>query len=74
MPKFELVAKVNLPLSGGMKIEKGQTFEVNLPFGHLPFDSIDSKKQVTKILDLQGFDIKGHESFLSGAYFNFKKI
>lgn len=57
-----------------MKIEKGQTFIVNLPFGHLPFDSIDSKNRVTKILELQGFDIKGHESILSGGYFDFKKI
>lgn len=43
-------------------------FEVNLPFGHMPFDSIDSKSRVTKILELQGFDIKGHESILSGGF------
>lgn len=57
-----------------MKIEKGQTFIVNLPFGHLPFDSIDSKNRVTKILELQGFDIKGHENILSGGFFDFKKM
>ena len=74
MPKFELTAKMNLPLSGGMKIERGETFEINLPFGRLPFDSIDSKSRVSKILELQGFDIKGHESYLSGGYFDFKKM
>lgn len=74
MSTFILTSKVNIPLNGGMKIEKGQTFILNLPFGHLPFDSIDSKNRVTKILELQGFDIKGHESILSGGYFDFKKI
>lgn len=64
-----------MPLKGGMKIEKGQTFEVNLPFGvATPFGSIESKAAVQKILGLQNFDIKGHESYLSGGYFNFKKI
>lgn len=74
MSTFLLTAKVNIPLSGGMKIEKGQVFEVNLPFGHIPFDSIDSKSRVTRILELEGFDIKGHESILSGGFFDFKKI
>lgn len=74
MSTFLLTAKVNIPLSGGMKIEKGQVFEVNLPFGHIPFDSIDSKSRVARILELEGFDIKGHESILSGGFFDFKKI
>ncbi len=74
MSTFLLTAKVNIPLSGGMKIEKGQTFEVNLPFGKIPFDSIDSKSRVTRILELEGFDIKGHESILSGGFFDFKRI
>lgn len=74
MSTFLLTAKVNIPLSGGMKIEKGQVFEVNLPFGHIPFDSIDSKSRVTRILELEGFDIKGHESILSGGFFDYKKI
>ena len=74
MSKFILTAKVNMPLSGGMKIEKGNTFEVNLPFGQLPFTSIDNKARVNHILNLNGFDLKGHESYLSGAYFDFKKV
>lgn len=74
MSTFLLTAKVNIPLSGGMKIEKGQVFEVNLPFGHIPFDSIDSKSRVTRILELEGLDIKGHESILSGGFFDYKKI
>ena len=74
MSKFILTAKVNMPLSGGMKIDKGHTIEVNLPFGRLPFDSIDSKSRVAKLLELQGFDIKGRESYLSGGYFDFKKV
>ena len=57
-----------------MKIEKGQTFEVSLPFGKIPFDSIDSKSRVTRILELEGFDIKGHESILSSGFFDYKKI
>lgn len=74
MSTFLLTAKVNIPLNGGMKIEKGQTFEVNLPFGKIPFDSIDSKSRVTRILELEGFDIKGHESILSSGFFDYKKI
>lgn len=74
MSTFLLTAKVNIPLDGGMKIEKGQVFEVNLPFGKIPFDSIDSKSRVTRILELEGFDIKGHESILSGGFFDFKKV
>jgi hypothetical protein len=74
MSKFILTAKVNMPLNGGMRIDKGQTFEVNLPFGQLPFTSIDNKARVNQILNLQGFDLKGHESYLSGSYFDFKKI
>ena len=74
MSKFLLTAKLNMPLSSGMKIEKGQTFEVNLPFGQLPFTSIDNKARVNYILNLQGFDLKGHESYLSGGYFDFKKV
>ena len=74
MPKFELTAKVNIPLNSNMKIEKGQTFEVNIPWAHLPFDSIQSRDCVKKILSLQGIDIKGHESILSKAYFDIKKI
>ncbi|MBM6673870.1 hypothetical protein [Marseilla massiliensis] len=74
MSTFLLTAKMNIPLNSGMRIEKGQVFEVNLPFGHLPFDSIDSKSRVTKILELQGFDVCGHESILSGGFFDFKKL
>ena len=74
MPKFELTAKVNIPLGGGMKIEKGQQFEVNLPFSHLPFDSIGSKDAVLKRLALEGIDIKGRENILSSALFMFKKL
>lgn len=74
MSTFLLTAKVNIPLNGGMKIEKGQVFEVNLPFGKILFDSIDSKSRVTRILELEGFDIKGHESILSGGFFDYKKI
>lgn len=74
MSKFLLTAKLNMPLSSGMKIEKGQTFEVNLPFGQLPFTSIDNKAKVIRILELNGFDLKGHESYLSAGYFNFRKI
>lgn len=74
MSKFILTAKVNMPLNGGMRIDKGQTFEVNLPFGQLPFTSIDNKARVNYILNLQGFDLKGHESYLSGGYFDFKKV
>lgn len=74
MSAFVLTPKIRIPLNDGMKIEKGQSFIVNLPFGHLPFDSIDSRSRVTKILQRDGFDIKGHENILSGAYFDFKKI
>lgn len=74
MSSFLLTAKVNIPLSNGMKIEKGQIFEVNLPFGKIPFDSIDSKNRIEKVLEREGFDITGHESILSGGFFDFKKI
>ena len=57
MSQFQLMAKVNIQLSGGMKIDKGQTFFVNLPFGRLPFDSINSKEAVIKQLELRNFNI-----------------
>lgn len=75
MSKFILTAKVNMPLNGGMRIDKGQTFEVNLPQGTAtPFGSINCKAEVQRILGLHGFDMKGHESMISGGYFNFKKV
>ena len=61
MSQFQLMAKVNIQLSGGMKIDKGQTFFVNLPFGRLPFDSINSKEAVIKQLELRNFNIKRSE-------------
>lgn len=74
MSKFILTAKVNMPLNGGMRIDKGQTFEVNLPPGQLPFTSIENKYRVNQILNVHGFDLKGHESYLSGGYFDWKKV
>lgn len=74
MPKYLLTAKYTQNLADGMQIEKGQRFEVNLPWAHLPFDSIESKNKVKQRLALEGYDIKGHESILSGSMFDFKKI
>lgn len=74
MSQFQLTAKVNIPLSGGMRIDKGQTFFVNLPFGRLPFDSINSKEAVIKQLEFRGFEVRGKESILSTGYFDFKKL
>jgi hypothetical protein len=74
MSQFQLTAKFDISFNGGMKIHKGQTFFVNLPFGRLPFDSINSKEAVTKRLELEGFNIKGRESILSSGYFDFKKL
>lgn len=74
MPHFVLTAKVLMPLNNGMRIEKGQKFEVDIPWAHLPFDSIQCKDLVSTQLRLRGFEIKGHESYLSGAYFEFKKV
>lgn len=74
MSTFLLTAKMNIPLSSGMRIEKGQVFEVNLPFGKVPFESIECKNCVTRALEQKGFDISGHESILSGSSFDYKKI
>ena len=75
MSTFVLTSKCNIPLSHGMKIEKGTVpFIVEIPFGHLPFDSIASKNMVKNCLLARGIDISGHESILSGAFFNFKKM
>lgn len=58
-----------------MKIEKGTLpFIVEIPTNHLPFDSISSKNMVKNCLLARGIDISGHESILSGAYFDFKKV
>lgn len=73
MSMFVLTAKVNIPLNGGNKIEKGYTFEVNLPNEKLPFENIGTRAIVEKKLS-RDFDIKGHESILSGGYFDYKKI
>jgi len=75
MATFILTPKCNIPLSKGMKIEKGTLpFIVEIPTNHLPFDSIDSKNRVKACLMARGIDISGHESILSGAYFDFKKM
>lgn len=75
MATFILTPKCNIPLSHGMKIEKGTLpFIVELPMNRLPFDSIDSKSIVKNCLLARGIDISGHESILSEAYFNFKKM
>lgn len=77
MPTFRLTAMVNMPLNKGMKIEKGWTFDVELPFNALPFNSLDSKARVIKALDRAGFEpdlFKNHESFISGSFFSYKKM
>lgn len=75
MSKFILTAKTNYSFSNGMRIEKGQTFEVNLPFAQLPFTSIKNKELVKQCLAREGFsDLKGHESILDGWLFDYKKV
>ena len=74
MPLYVLTAKATMSLNNGMRIEKGMKFEVNIPFAHLPFDSISSKSIVQKQLGYRGFDFTGHESYLSGGFFDYKKV
>ena len=75
MSTFKLTPKVNIPLSHGMRIEKGTLpFIVEIPFGHLPFDSIASKNRVKHSMMVRGIDISGHESILSSAFFDWKKL
>lgn len=74
MSLYVLTAKVTMLLNNGMRVEKGIKFEVNIPFAHLPFDSIASKSIVQKQLEYRGFDFSGHESYLSGGFFDYKKI
>ena len=58
MSTFLLTPKVNIPLSHGMRIEKGTLpFIVEIPFGHLPFDSIASKNMVKNCMMARGIDI-----------------
>ena len=75
MSTFLLTPKVNIPLRHGMIIEKGTLpFIVEIPFGHLPFDSISSKNRVKNSMMARGIDISGHESILSTSYFDWKKL
>ena len=75
MSTFLLTPKVNIPLSHGMRIEKGTLpFIVEIPFGHLPFESIASKNMVKNCMMARGIDISGHESILSTSYFDWKKL
>lgn len=75
MEIFILTPKCNISLNHGMKIEKGTlSFVVEIPTNHLPFDSISSKNMVKNCLLARGIDISGHESILSGVYFDFKKV
>lgn len=75
MSTFLLTPKVNIPLSHGMRIEKGTLpFIVEIPFGHLPFDSIASKNMVKNCMMARGVDISGHESILSTSYFECTKL
>ena len=75
MSTFLLTPKVNIPLSHGMRIEKGTLpFIVEIPFGHLPFESIASKNMVKNCMMARGIDISGHESILSTAYFECTKL
>ena len=75
MSTFLLTPKVNIPLSHGMRIEKGTLpFIVEIPFGHLPFESIASKNMVKNCMMARGVDISGHESILSTSYFECTKL
>lgn len=75
MPTFQLTARYNQNFRDGMIIEKGHTFLVNIPFAHLPFDSIQCRNLVRRKLELEGYDVSGHEfSVLSGSFFDIKKI
>lgn len=75
MSTFILTPKCNIPLSHGMKIEKGTLpFIVEIPTNHLPFDSISSKNMVKNCLLARGIDISGHESILSGAFLILRKF
>ena len=75
MSTFLLTPKVNILLSHGMRIEKGTLpFIVEIPFGHLPFDSIASKNMVKNCMMARGIDISGHESILSTSYFECTKL
>ncbi|MDY4551453.1 MAG: hypothetical protein SPD54_06455 [Parabacteroides sp.] len=75
MSTFLLTPKVNIPLRHGMIIEKGTLpFIVEIPFGHFPFDSIASKNRVKNSMMVRGIDISGHESILSSAFFDWKKL
>lgn len=75
MPTFILTPKCTMNLNKGMKIEKGcLPFIVEIPYNHLPFDSIESKQCVKNALLARGLDISGHESFLSKGYFDYKKV
>ena len=69
MSTFLLTPKVNIPLSHGMRIEKGTLpFIVEIPFGHLLFDSYVSENMVENCMMSRGIDISGYESILS-TYF-----
>ena len=75
MSTFLLTPKVNIPLSHGMRIEKGTLpFIVEIPFGHLLFDSHVSENMVENCMMSRGIDISGHESILSSAFFDWKKL
>ena len=75
MSTFKLTPKVNIPLSHGMRIEKGTLpFIVELPFVNNPFDSIASKDMVKKCMMMRGIDISGHESILRTSYFECTKL
>ena len=75
MSTFLLTPKVNIPLSHGMRIEKGTLpFIVEIPFGHLPFDSIASKNMVKNCMMARGIDISSHESIMSTSYFECTKL
>ena len=75
MSTFLLTPKVNIPLRHGMIIEKGTLpLIVEIPFGHFPCDSIASKNRVKNSMMVRGIDISGHESILSSAFFDWKKL
>lgn len=76
MPQFIITAK--MPISGlpnGMRIERNQSFTVNVPQNSTtPFATPQARFQCMQQLGFQGFDFSRNQNYLTGGYFDYKKL
>ena len=76
MSTFIITAKMAISgLPNGMRIERNQSFTVNVPpNANTPFATPQAKSMCMQQLGYQGYDFSRNQNYLTGGYFDCKKI